>query len=183
MRRSSASITSLALTAGSILWAATPAQAASTQAASTQVVSVQAAPTGAPKAKAYVWYPTGIRRGGVATFRYKATHLRRLVSDGLVLAAFLPKNTVSKVRFTSKPSHAKCGYSASRAYCVVPLRGADTISMTMQVWIKYKYAGNYYVGHYARAVALESGLSTRDYVDEVARGDLIHKSKTIISRR
>ncbi|MEU8266915.1 hypothetical protein AB0B89_07080 [Sphaerisporangium sp. NPDC049002] len=171
-------ITSLALAGASLLWTAAPAEATSTRAA-----SVQAAPTGAQKAKAYVWYPTGIRRGGVATFRYKAVHLRRLTADGLVLAAYLPKNTVSKVRFTSKPPHAKCGYSASRAYCVVPLRGRDTISMTMQISIKYKYAGRYYVGHYARAVGLESGLSTRDYVDEVSRDDLIAKSKTIISSR
>ncbi|WP_405151906.1 hypothetical protein OG589_22250 [Sphaerisporangium sp. NBC_01403] len=178
MRWLPASITSLALAAGSLLWTSAPAEAASTP-----TVPVQAASAGAQKGKVYVWYPTRLRRGGVATFRYKAVHLRGLTADGLVLAAFLPKNTVSKVRFTSKPSHAKCGYSASRAYCVVPLRGRDTISMTMQISIKYKYAGKYYVGHYARAVGLESGLSTRDYVDEVARGDLIVKSRTVISPR
>jgi hypothetical protein len=180
MRRSSALITTLALAAGSLLWSSAPAQAAAPSGQAT----VEAGSTAArPKAYVRVLYPTRMRRGGSATFSYKATRLRRIEADGVVLAAFLPKNTVSKVRFLSKPPHSKCGYYASRAYCVVKLKGANTISMRLQISVKYKYAGKYYINHYARAIGFESGLSTRDYVRQISREDLIAKSKTIISLR
>ncbi|WP_214413733.1 hypothetical protein [Sphaerisporangium fuscum] len=173
-------ITSLALAAGALVGYSGPAAAATRRAAPGQAVRAAA-----PAAGAYVGvrYPTAIRRGGFITYDYRVKHLRRLESDAVVIVAFLPRNTPSKVRFLSKPAHSSCGYYSSRAYCVVRLTGADGFSARLRVWVKYKYAGRYRTDHYARAVNFESGLSTRDYVEEVTRGDLMARSRTTIYRR
>ncbi|MFC4591113.1 hypothetical protein [Sphaerisporangium corydalis] len=184
MRRLSALITSLAVGAGSILLASAPAQAAGAvpaRAATVKVVPAAAA-VQAPKAYVRVLYPTGMRRGGFATFSYRATRLRRIEADAIVLAAFVPRGTVSKVRFLNKPAHASCGFFNSRAYCLIKHGNANTVSVRFQIWVKYKYAGSYSVDHYARAVGLESGLSVRDYVRQISRKDRINRSRTIISR-
>ncbi|GII76058.1 hypothetical protein Sru01_10400 [Sphaerisporangium rufum] len=182
MRRLTTFATTAALAGGLLALPGTASAAPAAPAATRAVAAHTAEAAQRPKAHVTVNYPRAIRRGGFATFGYQVSGLRRLRGDRLVLVAYLPKGTASKIRFIARPPHSSCGVRDVRAYCVVRFGSADKVAMRLRVWVKYKYAGNYRVGHYARIVAAGSG-SVRGYLAQVTRGDLIGTSRTVISRR
>ncbi|GII83727.1 hypothetical protein Ssi03_17170 [Sphaerisporangium siamense] len=188
MRKPAILIASLAVAAGTLLLPAS-AQAApvpgrtETAATARTVATAARADVAAARPRVNVSYPKGMRRGGYATYTFKVTGARQIQDDGLVLATFLPPKEVSKVRFLRKPPNASCSYRNPRVYCVVRLGSANTLTMQIRVWVKYRYGGTFMADHYWAPVSFESGLTARDYVDQLTRDDRIGRSKTKISLR
>ncbi|MEV0971703.1 hypothetical protein [Microtetraspora glauca] len=130
-----------------------------------------------PKVK--VTYPSAIRRGHPARITYKVSHPDQFGDEALVLQTDLPRGIVSKVRFVTKPRGATCGTQKRNSvgnyavYCVIRSLNHSKLTMSFNVWIKTSYNGKFRSGHYWRPVTLDYGGSTRDYLDEITRKDLI----------
>ncbi|WP_433417716.1 hypothetical protein ACQP1V_00720 [Microtetraspora malaysiensis] len=168
------------LTAATCLVAAflaSPAPAHATEASSGAHTASYAAERRLPKVK--VTYPSAIRRGRPARITYKVTHPDQFTDEALVLQADFPRSIVSKVRFVTRPKGAKCGTQKRNSvgnyavYCVIRSLNHSRLTMSFNVWIKTSYRGKFRSGHYWRPVTLDYGGSTRDYLDEITRKDLI----------
>ncbi|WP_157529984.1 hypothetical protein [Microtetraspora niveoalba] len=159
---------------------ASPAPAHATAGSAPAQAASSAVQRRLPKVK--VTYPSAIRRGKPGRITYKVSHPDQFTDEALVLQTDLPRGIVSKVRFVTKPKGAKCGAQKRNSvgnyavYCVIRSLKHTRLTMSFNVWIKPSYRGKFRSGHYWRAVTLDYKGSTRDYLDEITRKDLIGKT-------